>query len=243
MYRFLVPRWTEYADGEIALPEDELHHARVVRLRDGEDIEIFDGGGVSCRARFALPEGAEPVARLVERLPDRHRESAVAVTLAVAPLKKDRFEWLVEKATELGVARVAVFDAERGVANPSTKRRDRWQQIASGAAKQCGRTVLPEIDEVGGFQQMLAIESDHRIICDPSSPHLPLHRVLSANPEAKSVLLIVGPEGGFANKELQLARAAHASFASLGERVLRAETAAIAALSGAESWGSRAGNG
>ncbi len=230
MYRFFVPDWTNTEDGAIALPEEERHHARVVRLHDGEEIEIFDGKGASCRASFELPEGADPQARMIERLADRHRESSIAVTLAVAPLKKDRFEWLVEKATELGVARIAVFEAERGVANPSTKRRDRWLQIATSAAKQSGRTVLPEIDEVGAFTRMLEIGCSRRIILDPSAPHDPLHQVLSDGGRAKSVLLIVGPEGGFANQELQQARAASATFASLGPRTLRAETAAIAAM-------------
>lgn len=230
MYRFLVPDWTEQGEGAIALPEEERHHARVVRLRDGEEIEIFDGRGASCRAAFEAPGGGEPQARLIERLPDRHRESELAVTLAVAPLKKDRFEWLIEKATELGVSRIAVFDAERGVANPSGKRRERWQQISAGAAKQSGRTVLPEIDEVGSFATMLAIESDRTIVLDPSGPHDPLPIVLIEAEAPDKVLLVIGPEGGFSNKELQQARSARASFATLGNRTLRAETAAIAAM-------------
>lgn len=230
MFRFLAPDWTTFPDGVVALPEDELHHARVVRLRDGEEIEIFDGRGGSCRAIFEAPQEGEPRARVVEPLPERHREASLAVTLAVAPLKKDRFEWLIEKATELGVARIAVYDAERGVANPSTKRRERWLQIAASAAKQCGRTVLPEIDEVGGFEQMLSIECDRMIVLDSSAPHDPLPIVLLDSEAPSSLLLVAGPEGGFANKELQQARSASASFATLGDRTLRAETAAIAAL-------------
>lgn len=230
MHRFLVPDWPGQQHDTIYLPEEERHHARVVRLRDGEEIEIFDGRGASCRAVFEAPEGGEVRARMVARLPDGHREAARPVTLAIAPLKKDRLEWVVEKATELGVARIVTFDCERGVAKPSDSRRERWQPIAVAAAKQCGRTVVPSIDEIGELGELLAEPADLCILCDTSSSPAPLAEVLAGAADARSVLVVVGPEGGFGNRELQLARAAGARFASLGSRTLRAETAALAAL-------------
>lgn len=245
MHRFLVPDWTGQQHDAIYLPEEERHHARVLRLRDGEEIEIFDGRGASCRARFEVPKdekAGEVRARRVEVLPVRHREAAVAITLAIAPLKKDNLEWVVEKATELGVARIVTFDCERGVAKPSDNRRERWQQIAIGAAKQCGRTVVPQLDEVTDVADVLHAPADLRILFDTSGAPPPLGAVLAEAAGAASILLLVGPEGGFGNRELQLARAAGARFASLGARTLRAETAAISALavigcgeSGAES--------
>jgi 16S rRNA (uracil1498-N3)-methyltransferase len=230
MHRFLVPDWTGQQHDTIYLPEEERHHARVVRLRDGEEIEIFDGSGASCRAVFETPNEGEARARMIERLPDRHRESARSVTLAIAPLKKDRLEWIVEKATELGVARIVTFDCERGVAKPSDGRRQRWQPIAVAAAKQCGRTVVPMIDEVAELGDVLAEPADLCILCDTSGSPAPLADVLAGAADDAAILLLIGPEGGFGNRELQLARAAGARFAGLGARTLRAETAALAAL-------------
>lgn len=227
MHRFLVPNWAEEADGRIALPDAERHHARVVRLRDSEEIEIFDGRGASCRARFELADG-EARARVLERLPDNLRESRIAIALAVAPLKRDRFDWLVEKATELGAARITAFSAERAVSRPSARRRERWAQIAVAAAKQCGRTIVPRIDEVDDLAAVLAGGHRHPILLHESGPRQPL--ITALEPAADKVLLLIGPEGGFTNAELQLARAASVPIASLGDRVLRAETAALAAL-------------
>jgi 16S rRNA (uracil1498-N3)-methyltransferase len=228
MHRFLVPSWTDQTDGRIVLPDAERHHARVLRLRDGEDIEIFDGRGASCRARFEPARAGDACARVVERLPDGHREARVAISLAVAPLKRDRFDWLVEKATELGAVHITAFSAERAVARPSARRRERWDQIAAAAAKQCGRTIVPEVDEADDLAGVLARRHRHPILLHESGPRQPLHTALGQG--AVEVLLLIGPEGGFTNAELQQARAASIPFASLGERILRAETAALAAL-------------
>lgn len=228
MYRFLVPDWTDQPDRAIALSGDERHHARVVRLRDGEEIELFDGRGNSCRARFAIAAGGETRAVLVERLPERFREPSTAISLAVAALKKDRFDWLVEKATELGAARITAFSAERAVAQPSARRRERWQQIAAGAAKQCGRTVVPEVDEAEDLAAVIAGGRGRTILFHESGPRQSLAELLPAGDG--ELLLVIGPEGGFTNAELQQARAARITIASLGDRILRAETAAIAAL-------------
>lgn len=228
MHRFLVPDWTQQPDGFIALSAEEGHHARVVRLHNGEDVEIFDGRGASCRARFEPGPAGPARVRIVERLPDRFREPRLLVSLAVAALKKDRFDWLVEKATELGVARITAFSAERAVAEPSARRRERWQQIAAGAAKQCGRSVVPVVDEAEDLAAVILRRPGAAALLHESGPHAPLAQVLAA--DAADVLLMIGPEGGFTNAELQQARAARIPIASLGERTLRAETAAIAAL-------------
>ena len=228
MHRFFIPDWTRHPGDTISLSGEERHHARVLRLRDGEEIEVFDGCGASCRARFELAASDEARARLIERLPERHREPPVAISLAIAPLKKDRFEWLVEKATELGVARITAFSAERSVAQPSARRRERWQQIAIGAAKQCGRTVVPLIDEADDLSAVLARGHRQPVLLHEAGPRQPLMSTL--DPETSEVLLLIGPEGGFTNAELQHARAARVPIAGLGERILRAETAALAAL-------------
>jgi len=231
-HRFLVPDWTRQG-ARVTLPEAEARHAQVARIRDREEIEVFDGSGHSSVARFAAGGVAHPT----ERLPDRHRESATRLTLAVAPLKKDRFDWLIEKATEIGVARIVVFAAERVVARPSQQRRQRWQQIAAAAAKQCGRSVVPAIADATGLAGALADGTADRYVLHESGDHEPLKAALSAR--VAEVLIAVGPEGGFTSAEIEQATRSGATVATLGPRVLRAETAAVVgaalALSGDSS--------
>jgi len=220
-HRFLVPDWLQQGT-RVALPESEVHHARVARIRDHEEVEIFDGRGHSSVACFAV----DGIARLTERLPDRHRESATQLTLAVAPLKKDRFDWLIEKVTEIGVAGIVVFAAERVVARPSQRRRHRWQQIAAAAAKQCGRSIVPTVTEATGLAHALAGDTRDRFVLHESGEHAPLAAALAEH--AADVIIAIGPEGGFTDSEIEQATRSGATIAALGTRVLRAETAAVA---------------
>ncbi len=222
-HRFLVANWTDQSDG-IALPDDEAHHARVLRLRDGEEIEIFDGRGASCIAKF---EGATTVS-VRQHLPTNFREAQVDVTLAVPALKKDRFEWLIEKATEVGVRRIIVFQAQRSVAKPSARRRERWAQTAVSATKQSGRTIVPDIEEAKDLSTALARDQAERILLHESGEYPPLAQVLAT--ATGSVLLAIGPEGGFSDEEVAAALEQPVTVASLGTRILRAETAAITAV-------------
>jgi len=217
-HRFLVEDWP--AASRLTLPESEAKHAKVARIRDGEEIEIFDGRGRSAVARSL---GAAAI-EIVEQLPDFHREPGVALTLAVAPLKKDRFEWLIEKATEIGVARIVVFEPQRAVAKPSERKRERWHQTAVAAAKQCGRTVVPPIDEAPDLERAIHGASQAILLHERSQgPQL-------ADIELdKSLTVAIGPEGGFAEQEIAAAEQQGATIASLGHRVLRAETAALVA--------------
>lgn len=227
-HRFLVPNWVEQAE-RIQLPAPEAHHARVVRLAESEEIEVFDGRGKSCVARFAPPNRAT----IIEQLPDHLREPSVLVTLTIPPLKKDRFEWMIEKSTELGVARFLVFEAERTVANPSDRKRQRWEQTAIAATKQCGRTVVPEIAQADSLEAALAQDYDLRILLNESEQEKTLGQLLVGT--ESNIQLIIGPEGSLTDNELTQATNAGAKPASLGPRILRAETAAITAVATAMS--------
>ena len=164
------------------------------------------------------------------------RESALPITLAVGLTKGEKFDFVVEKATELGVQRIVPFTSEYAVpkldAEKIAKRTERWQKIAVSSAKQCGRTRVPEI---------LPLCDYHRLVSQPWPDILKLifweketdqslQQVYERHREAKAVLLAVGPEGGFTMEEAAAARSQSFEPVHMGRRILRAETAALAAL-------------
>ncbi len=220
-HRFLAPDWATRQRGRIELPAEERRHLAVVRVRDGEEIEVFDGRGRSCRA--VLRGGS---VSWLEDLPDHHRESPLAVTLAVAALKKDRLEWLIEKVTEVGARRIVVYHGARTVARPSARKHERWRQIAVGAAKQSGRTVVPEISADRDFNSLFSDEHERAVILQPTDS---ADFGDACRGAGGSFLLLIGPEGGFSGEEIDFAVARGAIAANLGRRTLRAETAAIVA--------------
>src|SRR5262249_24407597 len=157
----------------------------------------------------------------------------VALALLIGLLKGEKMDWVVQKATELGVARVVPVATTHGVvkldAERAASRRERWTRIAEEAAKQCGRADLPEIAEVSAFAEAVAAARGWKLLLHEAERGQPLRAALPASaPEV--VTVAVGPEGGFAPDEVAAARAAGFAVSGLGPRVLRAETAAIAAL-------------
>jgi 16S rRNA (uracil1498-N3)-methyltransferase len=216
------------ADGaSIELDRGEAKHARVRRLRRGEEVVVLDGRGWSAAAVIDTIDSRRVVVRIVRALPERRGESPLDLTLALALLKSDRFDWIVEKATELGVTRIRPFMTEHSLARPSTGRRDRWRQIALSAAKQCGRTVPPEIHPPVPFREALGDLDGVKYLFAEGGPG---RAPLEANVAVASVSVIVGPEGGFTSEEVATASAADCQVVTLGPRILRAETAAITAV-------------
>jgi len=221
----------------VALTGDELRHARVRRLAVGEAVALFDGAGFSCVAAVeALSRDAVRV-RVGAVRPARDGESPLALTLALGLLKADKIDWAIEKAVELGVAAVQPFTSAHTVAAPSEARRRRWQQLARAAAKQCGRSVVPPVAAPLAFEALLARPAAAKLLLAERGAVTPLGTVaLAAAPPA--LLLVIGPEGGFSDTELAAAAAAGFTLAGLGARILRAETAAIAALALCQArWG------
>ncbi|HEU4754665.1 MAG TPA: RsmE family RNA methyltransferase, partial [Armatimonadota bacterium] len=153
------------------------------------------------------------------------------IHLAVAVLKGEKLEWVVQKATELGAARVSFLRTERTVVEAGAerwaRRRERYERIAREAAEQSGRVRVPEIGEPQPPAEALRAPAERSLILAPGARE-PLARVLE--PAPGSVLLLVGPEGGFTDAELALAAEAGAAPVGLGRRVLRAETAALLAV-------------
>jgi 16S rRNA (uracil1498-N3)-methyltransferase len=233
--RFVIDR--AVVPGEVvALPEDQAKHVRVRRLGVGDTVALFDGDGHSYRGCLESLSRARVAVRVVEVLPERAGESPLALTLAVAVLKSDRFDWVVEKATELGVAAIQPFTSTYTLARPSRARQARWHQIALGAAKQCGRSAAPAIAAPLDFNALLALPATARICFAEDGSGRSLARLALEAPP--SLLAIVGAEGGFAPDELAAARATGCHLIGLGPRILRAETAAIIAVALCQArWG------
>jgi 16S rRNA (uracil1498-N3)-methyltransferase len=202
----------------IPLAGDELHHARVVRVREGEGVEVFDGRGRS----FAATMETLTSVRLGAEVPSR--ESPVAVELAMSVIQLEKLELVLQKATELGVAILTPLITDRMEVRAERFRgkRDRWQKIIFEAVKQSGRAAIPSLNEPMTFDQAIARDG-MKVVYDAE--------VESETPQPRNpATLFIGPEGGFSPRELALAKTHGAHFASLGPRRLRAETAGIVAV-------------
>lgn len=217
---------------EVTVAGDEFHHAiRVVRARAGEEVELFDDAGRLARATIASIERDHAVVRMLEELPSR--EAALAVTLAMAIIQLDKFELVLQKATELGVRAIVPLVTDRIELRREryAGKLERWQKILLEAVKQSGRGIAPRLEEPAPFAGVVARDG-LKIFFDADADPSP--RI--APPSA--VTLFIGPEGGWSEEEVQLARHHQCTFERLGPRRLRAETAAIAAAAiVAARWG------
>ncbi len=227
--RFFVSQIRRGA-AELTGPDAE-HLVRVLRVEAGQSYELSDDQNVYL-AEVELARKSLVTFRVLEKLPDP--PPTVRVTLLPALFKFDRFEWLVEKATELGVSAIHPWDAtrtDRGLAQASAKRLARWQKISAEASQQSRRARLPKIGRTLRLTQALETAAEFRLLLD-ESPDAPA--LLSCLPAIRTpderVALLLGPEGGFTESERAQARAAGWSAAGLGPTILRAETAALAAL-------------
>jgi 16S rRNA (uracil1498-N3)-methyltransferase len=232
-----VPRL--YVDAALApqtrleLPEDAAHHAaRVLRLREGELALLFDGRGGEYEARLSMPGRGRVVAE-IGAWHDVERESALAVTLVQAVSSGEKMDFTIQKAVELGVAAIQPVLSAKSVVRLSAEREAKklvhWKRIAIAACEQCGRNRVPDVREA------MSVEA----YCRTAGP-APLRLLLS--PEADSglnsvrdrmddaITLAVGPEAGFSAGEEQLLGRTGFVPVRLGQRILRTETAALAAL-------------
>ncbi len=213
MHRFYLP---DLAMAE--LPRAEAHHARhVLRLKPGNEITVFDGRGRQARCRLTETGSLEILERSITPPPP------CRITLAQAITKK-HMDFIVQKATELGVAAIIPLITERTIARPDKS--DRWREIALEACKQSGNNWLPDISVPRPLARVVTGSYDLKLIAalTPGTVPLRVQRV-------RSVLLLIGPEGDFTPAEVEQARAAGCVPVSLGPLTLRAETAALYALS------------
>ena len=222
---------------EIELPEEAARHVQVLRLQPGDGLTLFDGRGGEWTAEVLRMAGRQQVAVRVGEHDPVSREPGRHVTLALGMPANERMDALVEKATELGVAAIQPLQCARSVLRLAGDRAERrqahWQGVAIAAAEQSGRTSVPRVEPVRGLAGWLeglgAPDAGRRGVLSLSAEATPLAR-LASTAEAGSWLLLSGPEGGLDPQEEALARQAGFSPVSLGPRVLRADTAPLAAL-------------
>lgn len=231
----MIPRFhcplPELPAGRIVLPVAVAHHIdRVLRLDEGDRVTLFDGRGSEFSARL-VRDGRNLAADLLgESRPER--EAPLAVTLLQCLAASDKMDWIVQKAVELGAVRVQPVASRRAVLRLAGDRADKrvahWQQIAVAACEQCGRNRVPEVLPVRALPQAVAAsDAPQRFILHPADGT----RLADARPDsARPLALLIGPEGGFDDDELAAARAAGFRPLTLGPRVLRTETAGVAAL-------------
>jgi 16S rRNA (uracil1498-N3)-methyltransferase len=206
------------------------HVGRVLRLGAGAQLTVFDGTGGEYPATIIESRGAVLRVRLGEHRAIE-RESPLKVTLAQGLARGERMDWVLQKATELGVAVLAPLVTERSVvkldARQAGKRLQHWRGVAIAACEQCGRNRLPEIRAAAPFSDWLATARDGtRLLLDASAT-----AGLKSIATMPAVTLLIGPEGGLSPAERALAVDAGFKPVRMGPRVLRTETAAIAALS------------
>jgi 16S rRNA (uracil1498-N3)-methyltransferase len=202
---------------------EEFHHSvRVVRVRIGEEVELFDRAGKAARGRVLSLDKDRATIEAGEPLPSR--ESPLAVDLAMAIIQLEKFELVLQKATELGVRSILPLETDRIELRREryTGKQERWNKIVFEAVKQSGRTSIPRLDPPAPFAEIVA-RPGAKVVFDADEEPGTI-----GQPEA--VTLFVGPEGGWSEEELRAAREAGCVFQRLGPRRLRAETAAIAAV-------------
>jgi 16S rRNA (uracil1498-N3)-methyltransferase len=222
------------ADQELALPERAARHAQVLRLQPGQELVLFNGKGGEWRARV-LQMGRRDVQVQALAHIAVDRELALPVTLAVGMPANERFDWLIEKATELGAAAIQPLVCARSVARHAAERAERklehWQAVAIAAAEQCGRTRLPVVVPVQSFDAWVKARPAPPLWVLSLRDAMPLAEAAQALPGATPGLTVLsGPEGGLTPGEEDNARRIGAQPIGLGPRVLRAETAPLAVL-------------
>lgn len=213
--------------GTLRLSGEEARHlARVRRVGAGEVVELFDGLGLATRAEVLAVGRDEVSLRAVgDPLPDRAPD--VELTLATAVPKGDRFDWLVEKAAELGVARLIPLVAVRSTVDPRAGKLDRLRRTVVEACKQCGRNRLMLVEPVARWSEVMAAAGEHpRLVAHPGGAGA---AGWPGVVPGGSAWVAVGPEGGFTDEEVQAAEARGWRRVGLGPTLLRVETAAVVA--------------
>ncbi|MDK2822670.1 MAG: rRNA (uracil1498-N3)-methyltransferase [Clostridia bacterium] len=235
MRRFFVS--PQGIEGEkVYITGSEAHHlVEVLRLKEGDQVIIIDGTGLEYEVRInTITEGI--VKGDIKGVTSSTRDTSVKVTLVQGIPKGDKMELIIQKCTELGVTKIIPILTERTVVkldnDKKKKRQERWQKIAQEASKQCKRATVPEVTEIIKWEQYLNSIDDGEEIIVLWEDELTrgLKSYLQVKKKLGSLSLVIGPEGGFSPSEITQLRNKGAKTVSLGPRILRAETAGLAAL-------------
>lgn len=232
MTRFFVS--PEELNGDrIILTGENAQHAKVLRLKNGEEVLACDGQGMECLC--AVADSAAMELNVLQRRASR-TEAAVRVSVYMAFPKGDKLEHVIQKATELGAYEIVAFPSARCVSRPDDKslkkKLERWQKIAASAAEQSGRGVIPQVLVLPSFAEAVkrAVQADKALFFYENERATTLRMALEEG-TWNTVSLLTGPEGGLEEKEVEQARSAGMAVCTLGSRILRCETAPLCALS------------
>ena len=236
MHRFFVPQL--YNEEMYIEGVDARHISKVLRMQPKDKLQIVSDDGVSAMAEITAIASERVSVRCLEKLAESH-EPRVRLVLAQGLAKGEKMDFIIQKAVEMGAYSVIPVAMEHSVVRldgaKAAKKVERWQKIAESAAKQSKRDIIPQVQPVQSMAEMLAnCDYETKIIAYECEDRLSLKAALKAAEAAggiKELLLIIGPEGGISEGELELARQAGAVPVSLGRRILRAETAGLVAIS------------
>ena len=234
MPRFFVPK-KEIGSSFLVLTGENAAHARVLRLKNGDAVTVCDGEGTDDTCTVSDTSNGQ-ICLVVHREDVSQSEAAVACSVYMAFAKADKFEHVIQKATELGACELVCFPSARCVSRPDekalAKKLDRWQKIAASAAEQSGRGRIPRVIVLSSYAQALAraAQAELAVCFYENEERLTFRAAIEAAPFHTAAIL-TGPEGGFEPEEIRQAAEAGLKICTLGSRILRCETAPLCALS------------
>ena len=234
MTRFFVTP-EELQPDFLVLTGENAQHAKVLRLKEGEEVLVCDGQGAECLCAVSDVSPGQ-ISLVVKKRRESETEAAVRVSVYMAFPKADKLEHVIQKATELGAYEIVAFPSARCVSRPDEKslkkKLERWQKIAASAAEQSGRGRIPEVLTLPSYQAALqrAAQADKALLFYENEQATTLKMALSGGGYA-TVSLLTGPEGGLEPAEVEKAKDAGLRVCTLGKRILRCETAPLCALS------------
>ena len=234
MTRFFVEP-EELQPDFLVLTGENAQHAKVLRLKNGEEVLVCDGQGRECLCRVSDVSPGQ-ISLVVEKRQASETEASVRVSVYMAFPKADKLEHVIQKATELGAYEIVAFPSARCISRPDEKslkkKLERWQKIAASAAEQSGRGRIPEVVVVPSYAAALERggKADLPILFYENERATTLHMALNEG-GFETVSLLTGPEGGLEEKEVAQAMEAGFRVCTLGKRILRCETAPLCALS------------
>lgn len=224
---------TNLMGGTAIIRGRDAEHIRVLRMKPGEDVIICDGEGKDYKCRLVKVAERESEAEILEVVACPAEPSVNALVLAGLP-KGERADFLVQKCTEAGAAEIVFFNCTRCVAKAVNmeKKLERWQRIAEEAAKQSGRGIIPSVGFLDDYGEVLnrAVHCDLGLFMYETGDRITIREAVEQAAEVHTAAIITGPEGGFEPFEADLARKVGLHICSMGERILRCETAPVVAL-------------
>lgn len=234
MQKFIIPNIQKIPTTGLITGQNARHAFKVLRLRSGERIEVTDGQGRDFSATI-ITAGSDRIELSIESELSCSSESPLYISLCCGMLKDKKMDFIIKHATQLGIYQWIPFFCERSVPKPDdarlNKRLERWESIARESLKQCRRSQIPEIMRPVDFKTLIKLADDYELKIAFWEKTDERFSIIQQNSSVKRLRILIGPEGGFSESEIHLAKQHGFLSLSLGPRILRAETAAMAACS------------